>query len=105
MKDEATSFDYKSNETLYFETFKQLAKVLPHGIVRGAGRKITPMNLYEAVSVGAALTLKQKQALRTKGLSTWIASADLKRLTTGATNNKATVAGRIEFCRDRFLGK
>ena len=32
-------------------------------------------------------------------------NSDLRKNTTGATNNKPAVKGRIEFCRDMFLGK
>jgi hypothetical protein len=105
MKDVSTSSDFASDEKLFLETFRQLAGVLPRGIVRGRGRKITPMNLYEAVSVGAALALQQRPTIQAKGVSTWMGSERLKALTTGATNNRAAVAGRVEFCRDRFLGK
>jgi hypothetical protein len=31
-------------------------------------------------------------------------SPELRRFTTGATNDRSAVKGRIEFCRDRFLG-
>ena len=104
MKGASTSFDFDANEELFSKTFHQLAKALPGGIVRGDGRTITPINLYEAVAVGAALALKKKPKLTTKHLGTWLTSTQLKKLTTGATNNRSTVVGRIEFCRDKFLG-
>lgn len=104
MKDALTSFTYETNEKLFLDTFQQLVKILPHGIVRKEGRRITPINLYEAVAVGAALAVKSKAKLVARGVADWLSSSDLKRLTTGATNNRSTVIGRIEFCRDRFLG-
>lgn len=105
MKDASKSFDFSGGEKHFNETFRQLAAALPDGIVRGRGRTTTPINLFEAVAVGAALALNSRKRLVTKGTRTWMKSAELKKLTTGATNNKAMVVGRIEFCRDRFLGK
>jgi hypothetical protein len=105
MKEASASFDYDANEKLFLGTFQQLAKALPQGIVRKVSRRITPFNLYEAVAVGAALALRIQQKLVARGIDAWMASEDLKKMTTGATNNRSTVVGRIEFCRDRFLGK
>ena len=104
MKEASLSFDYDANEKLFLIAFQQLAKVLPHGIVRRASRRITPINLYEAVAVGAALAVKAKAKLVARDVSEWLSSEELRKLTTGATNNRSTVVGRIEFCRDRFLG-
>jgi hypothetical protein len=97
------SFDYSANEELFTRTFTQLKSALPKGIVRGT-RKITPINLYEAVAVGAGLALKKQTMLVTTGTTAWVSSEKLKTLTTGATNNVKLVKGRIEYCRDRFLG-
>jgi hypothetical protein len=98
-------FDYASGEQRFTATMTRLAKALPHGIVRSPTRKTTPINLFEAVAVGAALALEQRPRLVMRGVSRWLRSAELKRLTTGATNNRQMVTGRIEFCRDRFLGE
>lgn len=104
MKQASAAFKYEVNEKRFLETFQQLAKVLPNGIVRGEHRKITPLNLYEAVAVGAALAMKKQSKLVASGTVAWLGSDQLRMLTTGATNNRKTVAERIEFCRDRFLG-
>ena len=104
MKEATAKFDFEAGEELFRITFKELSRVLPNGIVRGEGRKITPINLYEAVAVGAALALKNKKRISARGIGEWIESEELKGLTTGATNNRSSVVGRIEFCRDRFIG-
>jgi Protein of unknown function DUF262 len=103
MDDASKRFDYAANERLFSSTFRRLAKALPNGIVRGPGRKLTPLNLFEGVSVGAALAMKQRSTIKAASASRWIQSEELRRLTTGPTNNRAMVVGRIEFCRDRFL--
>ena len=104
MKNASESFEYAANEKLFLNTFNNLREALPNGIVRSPTRNLTPLNLFEAVAVGAALALKQRGRIKTTGVTRWLRSAELHRLTTGATNNRAMVTGRIEFCRDRFLG-
>ena len=103
MQDSSKSFEYASNEKLFLNTFGNLRKAVPDGIARSPTRKLTPLNLFEAVTVGAALALKQRGKIKVTGVSNWLRSEELRALTTGATNNRAMVIGRIEFCRDRFL--
>ena len=105
MNSASESFDYLRQKKLFSLTFEQLACALPEGIVRGTGRKITPINLFEGVAVGAALALKQDASIKTDDIHRWINSNELRRYTTGATNNRKAVVGRIEYCRDRFLGE
>ena len=103
MKDASEYFDYQGQQELFCRTFRELARACPGGIARGA-QKITPINLYEGVAVGAALALKIRSELWIEGASNWIGGVELRSLTTGATNNRPMVVGRIEYCRDRFLG-
>ena len=103
MQNASESFEYAANETLFLDTFKNLSKAVPNGIVRSPTRKLTPLNLFEAVAVGAALAVQQRGRIKATGVSRWLQSAELRRLTTGATSNRAMVTGRVEFCRDRFL--
>jgi len=105
MSDASKRFDYVEKEKVFRSTFAELAKAFPMGLRRPGRRGTTSLNLYEGISVGAALALKKSDHLVTKGLNTWLAAGELRSYTTGATNNRAAVKGRIEFCRDRFLGK
>lgn len=98
------NFAYAENEQLFADVFGALHKALPLGIVRGK-RTQTPINLYEGVAVGAALAWRERRALVTTGIKKWMNSAELERYTTGATNSRKMVASRIEYCRDKFLGK
>ena len=104
MKDASKSFD-PSLEHEFLRVFECLAKCLPDGIRRPGRKGSTPLNLYEGVSVGAALALREGDCLETDNLQKWLASEELRKYTTAATNNRRAVIGRIEFCRDRFLGK
>jgi len=105
MAEASKSFSYASGEKIFVDTFKKLEKVMPNGIVRTPTRRTTPINLFEGVSVGAALAIKKCGKLVGKNVDKWIQSDRLRRFTTGATNNRAMVVGRVEYCRDRFLGE
>lgn len=86
----------------FWATFTFLADVFPQGIKNRSG--VTPVNLYEGVSVGAALALEAAGGnLPIPRSTAWITSDELRSYTTGATNDRSRVTGRIEFCRDRFL--
>jgi hypothetical protein len=63
----------------------------------------TPVNLFEGLSVGASLALAQDPDIKPPTSMTWVGSDELRRLTTGATNSRSRVTGRIEYCRDQFL--
>jgi hypothetical protein len=104
MASASKSFDYASSERIFTRTFAQLAEALPNGIVRG-NRKLTPINLFEGVAVGAALALKRISRIESRDARHWVQSAELRKCTTGATNSRAMVIARIEYCRDRFLGR
>lgn len=101
-------FDFSVGEKSFRKTFAELARIFPDGLRRVGGARTggtTSLILYEGVAVGAALALQSKSKLSTSKLNTWLGSNELRRFTTGATNDRLAVKGRIEFCRDRFLGK
>lgn len=86
--------------SVFPQTFKLLAKELPRGIIRG--KNITPINLFEAISVGTALVLQSGRKPRAGVLKTLPGDADLRELTSGGTNSRKMVVGRIQFVRDRL---
>lgn len=87
---------------IFLRTFRLLASVFPMGIRSRLNQ--TPVNLYEALSVGAGLALLDRRELQPMSDIDWVTSDELRILTTGATNSRPRVRGRIEYCRDRFLG-
>jgi hypothetical protein len=105
MEDASKKFDYAAGDAIFAKTFKEVARVFPTGVRRPEGRKTTPLNLYEGIVVGASLALDKADKLNTEGINEWLASAELRNFTTGATNDRTAVLGRVRFCRDRFLGK
>ena len=108
MRDSSKKFEYKSGRKIFESVFEKLAQLFPAGLVRPSlSRKAgtTSLVLYEGVVVGAALAYSHSGKIDGKKLNAWLPSPTLKKFTTGATNSASAVAGRIEFCRDRFLGK
>jgi Protein of unknown function DUF262 len=105
MERASKNFDYQQGDAIFAKTFKEIARVFPDGIRRPGTRKTTPLNLFEGIAVGAAIALRDVSKIHSSGLSDWMASPELRKYTTGATNDRSAVKGRIEFCRDRFLGK
>lgn len=100
MAESTKKFNYELNEKIFLNTFKELAKI-PGGISRK--RTTTPTNLFEAVAVGAALALNKKPKLNLKNINLWLNSDELTKLTTGATNSRLKVKGRIEYCLNKFI--
>lgn len=89
-------------EAVFKSTFRYLARAFPEGV--RSRRGTTAVNLFEAVSVGAALALRTNPACEAPTNTEWVSCDALRKLTTGATNSRSRVVGRIEFCRDAFLG-
>ena len=104
MKSASDHFNYAQRTHEFSITFAQLAEAFPDGIMRPGRKGKTPLNLYEGIAVGAALAIRRNDRLVVEDMQAWLSSDELRRFTTGATNDRRAVKGRIEFCRDRFLG-
>lgn len=91
--------DYRQ---LFQETFGRLKELLPQGIVRGNRTNITPLVLFEAISIGTAdLIAKENQNLLDAAkLQAVLNNPELKKLTTGATNSRNKLVQRIEFVKE-----
>jgi hypothetical protein len=87
--------------SIFDQTFAFLASELPNGIVRSR-RNITPVNLFEAIAVGAGLVFAARKEPRRGVVSRLLIDDDLRRMTTAGTNTPRMVTGRIEFVRDRL---
>ncbi len=95
-----------SSKKLFKTTFTLLNENLSNGVMRG-DRAITPINLFEAISVGLALAImKNKGKLapaKLKKLPKLLNDESLRKWTTGATNSKKSVTGRINHVRDALI--
>lgn len=78
---------------------------LPGGFKKtGPGRKV-PRVRFEAISVGIGLALRAEPDLVPTDVD-WLDSPEFRKWTTSdASNNRANLIGRIEFVRDKLLGR
>lgn len=88
----------------FIDTMEFIRGELPNGITRTNRQNITPINLYEAVAVGTSLAISSGKPIHRGVLQNIINDDELKGLTTGGTNSKPMVTGRIEYIRDRLVG-
>jgi len=91
-----------SLENTFKKTFALLKSELSAGIVRG-NRGVTPVNLYEGIVVGTALAVRSGKTVHKSRLPALLDDPTLRLLTTGATNSRKAVSGRIEHVRDALV--
>lgn len=98
----SSDFNYKKGREIFNAVFSSIRKSLPGGIVK---RGTTPIVLFEGITVGAAKAYIHTGNINADGISEWISDPTLIKYTTGDTNRKSKVTGRIEFCQERFEQK
>lgn len=98
MKEHNSKGIHSSKIDLFEKVMEFVARELPDGITRA--RNATPLNLYEAVTVGTALTMRSGANPKKGVLAQLLNDADLTKMTQSGTNNRKMVVGRIEFVRD-----
>jgi hypothetical protein len=96
----------KDLESLWQGMLKFVQVNYPFGFAKSAKATSTPRVRFEALAVGSAQALKKKPTLQAENISSWLDSPEFKKLTTSdAANNRSRVVGRIEYVRDKLLGK
>lgn len=87
---------------LFIKTFDILNNVLPEGIVRGNRKNITPLILFEAISIAVAdlIVSNEEDLLTTQRLQAVLNDVNLVRLTTGATNSRVKLNQRIDYVKN-----
>ncbi|WP_035077873.1 DUF262 domain-containing protein [Anditalea andensis] len=106
MKKKTKRFSNKAAlRDLFNQSFQLINEFLPMGIIRGNRINITPLVLFEAISVGVAdlITSNQSQHITSAKLQALLNNQELKRLTTGATNSRSKLINRIEFVKNNIL--
>ncbi len=102
-------FDTAKAESMRAE-FKRMLEFVDRYFARNGFRKAaahtrTPRIRFEAISVGVALALRENPSLVPVSLE-WLESPEFKKHTTSdASNSRPKVKARIEFVRDRLLGR
>jgi len=103
MDSKTEKFSNKSSLfSIFNETLEILHHALPGGIVRSVRPNSTPLILFEAVMVGAADLVAAGKAIDPEKLRLILDDADLKVLTTGATNSLPKLRDRIDFVASRI---
>jgi uncharacterized protein with ParB-like and HNH nuclease domain len=98
--EDPTSYENEWKSMLQF-----VKKHFKHGFSKGPQHRRTPRVRYEAIAVGVALALREKPTL-VPSPTTWIADKKfLELITSDASNSKPRLESRIEFVRDRLLGR
>lgn len=104
MEKKTKSFlDKESLKVVFHRTFDTLEEKLPEGIVRGNRKNITPLILFEAISIGVADTGLGLSDIDGQILINLLDDSSLKRLTTGATNSRKKLIDRIEYVRSALV--
>lgn len=98
MKDNQNKELGKTRSDLFKTVFDKLEEGLPNGIARS--RSTTPVNLFEAMAVGAALALQHNGNLNPGRFQALLLDETLKTFTGAGSNQKRLVIGRIEHVRD-----
>lgn len=96
-------FDVDNYRNIFTKTFDCLAENLPNGIVRGKRKNITPLVLYEAITIGTADALDRGQKIKKRTLVNLLDDENLNFLTTGATNSRSKLVARIDYVREAFI--
>jgi hypothetical protein len=72
---------------------------------KGPGRKV-PRVRFEAIAVGIGLALRERPDLPSIDVASWLEGPEFKEWTTSdASNNRANLIGRVEYVRNKLLGK
>ena len=75
------------------------------GFAKSQNATTTPRVRFEAISVGVALALKECPNLKIENIE-WINSEEFKDHTTSdASNNEGKLVARVEYVRDKLLGR
>ena len=105
-KNEDNSIDINAYYDRFVTMLEFIDKNFPErGFLKYKGSQKTPRVRFEALSVGAALALKEKPNLSAADVS-WSDSAEFNEMITGSNTSSSTkVRARVEYVRDKFLGK
>jgi len=106
LKTHQHAFDQARMKGEFHEMLQFVKRWFPHGFAKTARATSTPRVRFEAIAVGVNLALREQPTLSPSPVSSWIDSEKFERhTTTHATNSAPRLRGRIEFVRDRLLGR
>lgn len=106
LRDHQNRFDKATMKAEFDRMLRFVQTHFPNGFAKSRDSKSTPRVRFEAISVGVNLALRERPTLAPPPVAAWIGSAAFQRhTTTHATNSGKRLRGRVEFVRDRLLGR
>jgi hypothetical protein len=106
LRDQQSGFDEAKLRGEFDRMLQFVQAYFPYGFAKAQGFKSTPRVRFEAISVGVNLALRAAPALVPPPVLGWIDSDEFRsHVTTHASNSGPRMRNRIEFVRDRLLGR
>lgn len=97
------TFDQAKFQLEFDRMVRFIKETFPCGFAKTENAKATPRVRFEALSVGAALALRERPDLKAPDIE-WLNSDEFKEYTTSdASNNEGKLKLRVEYVRDQLL--
>ncbi|MDQ3489388.1 MAG: DUF262 domain-containing protein [Acidobacteriota bacterium] len=99
------SFDADEMSRRFSRMIDFVARYFPYGFAKALGARTTPRVRFEAIAVGVHLALEKNPSLVPATVD-WLDSPEFKKhTTTHASNSGPKLRSRVEYVRDRLLGR
>ena len=99
------NFDMKKFAREYDQMLTFVHRYFPAGFAKTQGASSTPRVRFEAIAVGVNLALREEPDLVPQSMD-WLNSPEFGvQVTTHASNSGPRLRSRVEFVRDRLLGR
>ena len=106
IKEKRDSFDKEKMQKEFDSMLSFVEKYFPHGFKKSEKNQSVPRVRFEAISVGVTLALRENPGLVPGDVRQWLESEEFKTHTVSdASNSRPKVVGRIEYVRDKLLGR
>jgi hypothetical protein len=100
-----TGFDESLLDNEFENMLDFVEKYFPYGFRKTENHNSTARVRFEAIAIGVNLALKENPSLMNPNMD-WLNSKEFEEhVTSDTANNRNKVLGRIEFVRDKLLGK
>lgn len=106
MKDMNKKTSFEKEQTEFKNMLNFAERLLKNGFRRTEKAKTTPRVRFETLSVGIHLALKENGKLTIPNDLSWLDSDEfMKHTRSDASNSKPKVKARIEYVKDKLLGR
>ena len=90
----------------FHRTMEFVRNTFPNGFRRAKGGTETPRARFEALAIGSYLALELQPELKPSDVSAWLEGGEFREETrSDGANAKKKLASRMNFVRDRLLGR